>query len=319
MYVTIAALSVLLLAVLLWLTTFAAVLAVRVMRGENRRRMLSSCSCALCDGTGRAGITAICSDVCDLDSICGLLAVEYEHYELVVVVDACRSPELLRELVERYALVSVDVLCPDAGALPGVTHLYRSRRRRFKRLAVACVTSVSAGADADAVLDIAVYDYVMPVFGDIEVLPFAVERLAAEICLSPRRPHEVHAAVGADLAVYTRDDVIAGGGFAGGAASFCRRRDAVFVYETLAVDRARHRAGAFFGGFSFVVTLCASGVLSLVLSSLWPLVATALAWAAFAASVYPAVRCTTPHLRGLPAYIYTFRCFCEKILLKISQ
>lgn len=312
-------LSLLLLFVLLWLAVFAVMYAAKLLRGENRRRMLMSCSRTLCDGPGRVGISALCADIGSADRICNLLAVEYEHYELVVVIDSVSSPDLLHELIERYALVAVDYAAPESGSLPGVARLYRSRRRRFRRLAVADVMSVSPEADLDAALDIAVYDYVMPVLSDVELLPYAVERLAAEICISPQRPHEVHAEAGAELAVYLRDDVVAAGGFAYCRRYYCRRRCRVSVYECLAVDRAGYRAGAVFGIVSAAVLLVAACVISRIASNPWPLFGTVTALLVVAASVLPVAGCLAPNLHGRAAYVCALRCFCEKILLKISR
>lgn len=309
----------LLLALLVSIVVCAVIYTVMVLRGDNCRLMLSSSSRTLCDGPGRVCISALCVDIGSADRIGDLLAVEYEYYEVIVAVDSLRTPALLRDIVERYSLVAVDYTSPDMGALPGVTTLYRSRCRRFKRLTVADITSVSPEIDMDAVMDIAVYDYVMPLTRDMELLHGAVERLAAEICLSPQRPHEVHTESGAELAVYLRDDVAAAGGFASCRRYFCRPKQRVSLYETLAVDRTCHRAGAFFGWMVGVVVIAFAALVSFIVSSVWPVVAAVAAFLSVAASVLPVAGIVSPHLKGYAAYRCTLRCFCEKILLKISQ
>ena len=106
----------------------------RLLRGRNRRQIFSPLFDSLCDGVGNTGLSVICIDVGSVDAVADLLAVEYERYEAVAVVDSARTPELLKALAEIYSLVSVDYRRDDDFA-PSVCvrRLYRSRRRRFRR------------------------------------------------------------------------------------------------------------------------------------------------------------------------------------------
>lgn len=311
--------SVFLLAAMAVVSFLSVRYGLRLLKGRNRRRMFAPLLGTLCDGVGQTGLSAICLDIGSADTVAGLLTVEYERYEAIVVVDSARSPELLDELVLRYALVSVDYRrSPEFAPAIGVRRLYRSRRRRFRRLAVVDTASISPETDADAAADIAVYNYITVIRGDVVLLPGAVERIVAEISSSAEPPHEVHTEAGVELTVHLRDDVAEEGGFASGARHFCRRSERRSVYETLAVSESWgggvRRAAAAAGVLAVV-----AGIFSLLVHSIWPAAALAATAAVVASSVIFCAPFAAPHLEGRRALGYSLCNFCEKLLLKISQ
>ena len=290
-----------------------------LLHGYNRRQMFAPLFGALCDGVGDTGLSVICLDAEDVDTVADLLTVEYERYEAVVVVDSARSPELLEALTDIYALVNVDYRrSEDFAPSVGVRGLYRSRRRRFRRLTVVDTVSISPETDADAAADIALYDYITVINGDITLLPCAVERLVAEICSSPEPPHELRTQAGTEIAVYLRDDVAEGGGFASGERHFCRRGCRRRIYETLAVSHLRSRsAGLVVAGIAVVTAFVALFAFST--RDNMPLSALLATAAVVLSSIIFSVPFVAPHLKGSSAFVYTVRNFCEKLLLKISQ
>lgn len=311
---------ILLLLLLVGTASFRAVrYAFRLLRGRNRRRMFAPLFGSLGDGAGHTGLSVICIDAGDAGAVADLLNVEYECYEAVVVVDSSRERGLLRQLAELYSLVAVDYRRPaDFAPAVCVRTLYRSRRRRFRRLAVVDAVSLSPETDADAAVDVALYDYVAVVRGSTTLLPYAVERIVAEIASSPVELHEIRTEAGAELSVFLREDVLRAGGFVSGIRHFCRRCDRRRIYETLAVCDG-WRPGVRIVAVLAVVVAAAAAALSLLVRSLLPAAVVVTSAAAIIASVIFSVRFVSPHLRGWRAFVYAVQNFCEKLLLKISQ
>lgn len=293
--------------------------AFRLLRGRNRRQMFAPLFGSLGDGAGHTGLSAICIDVGSASAVADILNVEYENFEVVAVVDSARETALLRELIDRYSLVAVDYRRPaDFAPAVCVRTLYRSRRRRFRRLAVVDAVSLSPETDADAAADIALYDYVTVVRGSTALLPYTVERIVAEIASAPVELHEIRTEAGAELSIFLREDVLREGGFASGARHFCSRRDRRRIYETLAVCDG-WRQGVRIVAVLAAVVAVAAAVLSIYARSILPAAAAAASAAAILASILFSVRFVSPHLHGWKAFVYAVQNFCEKLLLKISQ
>lgn len=312
--------SIEILAVVLWvvavlITLCAVAYAGAVLHGENRRRMFAVSYGAVCDCAGGVGISAICVDAESAERVAELLHVEYERYELIVTVDSSEKPELLRELTERYGLVKVDYRPSGELFASEVRALYRSRSRRFRRLVVLDVISIVPETDADAALGVSVYDYAVQVGSGTSLLPYAVEYAVSEICSAPEMPHEVYAATGADLTIYLRDDVVAGGGFSSCARHFCRRRDRLAVYGVLAAKRVSRRKTAGIVVFAAATFVC--GGIAAAITNVWPLVAVAVMWTTVAAAVLCAISSAAYGLYGRSAFAYTLSNFFEKTALKI--
>ena len=311
--------SLFLLVALTVISVVAVVYGIRMIRGRNRRRMFAPLFGTLCNGIGHTGISVICTDMDNPDAVADLLTVEYERYEVIIVLDSAHNPALLRELTDIYALVSVDYSRSDDFA-PSVCvrRLFRSRRRRFRRLTVLDTVGVSPETDADAAADIAVYDYIAVVGGDITLLPCAIERIVAEICSSAEPPHEIRTEAGAELTVRLRDDVAAEGGFASGARHFCPPSQRRQIYETLAVSH-RRTSGVVVVAVGTVIFTATTAVFSFYTRELFPIAAVMLTLAVVLSSILLSAPCVSPHLKGKEAFVGSVCNFCEKLLLKISQ
>lgn len=311
--------SLFLLSVLAVLSFRSVRYVLRLLRGSNRRRMFAPLLGMLCDGVGHTGLSVICIDIENADTVADLLAVEYERYEAVAVVDSARAPQLLDELTAIYSLVGVDYRrSEDFAPSISVRRLYRSRRRRFRRLTVVDTVSISPETDADAAADIAIYDYITVIHGDTVLLPCAVERIVAEICSSPEPPHEIRTEAGAEITACRREDVVREGGFVSGARHFCRRSQRRHLYETLAVSHGWRRGVRI---VEAVAAIFAVGVALFAFSTMdvWPLLALAATASVVLASILLSAPFVSPHLKGRAAFVYALRNFCEKLLLKISQ
>lgn len=287
---------------------------IMLKRGDNRRRMFEPSYRAICDGIDGAGISVICLDA-TADTIASLLASEYERFEVIVLLDSMRDPDLAAALTERYSLVCVDHIPTGEPVSPTVVRrLCRSRRRRFRRLTVMDIIPHSEGCDADAAVDIAVGDYVALLKGGACLLPGATERIAAEIAAARVRPREVGSRIGIDFAAFLRDDVVSGGGFASGKRHFCRRRDRITLCEPLAVGRRFSVAGVVSLALLLSVTLAAGIALALLTGSAFAAASVTATWLATASAAIFQAPFAAPHLRGIKAFAYALQNFCKNLL-----
>ncbi|MCH5329813.1 MAG: hypothetical protein J1E04_02520 [Alistipes sp.] len=293
--------------------------ALRMMRGNNLRRMFEPSFGKLCDGVGNTGLSLICLDIDNPHTVAPLLEAEYERYEVIAVIDAQNNPHLLEKLASTYALVTVDYR-PDTEtpASACVRRLYRSRKRRFRRLTVMDILPLSPETDADAAADIAVYDYITVIHGRIRILPCAVERIIAEISSHEKPPREIVTCAGASLLILHRDDMATQGGFASGCRHFAPRPHRRKIYETLAVTRHEHKDSLTAAALVALLWLAAA-LLSIKMHTALPFIAVLLSTAATLAAVLFTTPFAAPHLKGRKAFAYSLTNFCQKLLLKISQ
>ena len=299
--------SLILTAIFAWVSVRSVVYGVRLAHGHNRREMLAPCFGSICDGAGHIGVSLICIDTPSVERVADMLAVEYERYETVVVVDSVRRAEMMAELIERYSLVRVDYLRSEEFAASGcVRGLYRSRRRCFRRLTLVDADVDSGRMAVDAAADIAIYDYISVIGGDVTLLPYAVERLVAEICSSPEPVREVRTAAGAVVELYLRGSDQTEGSVR------CK------IYETLAVSDEGNCAVSVVIVVALLFAVAAI-MLSCSLRSVLPAAAFAATVCAVVSSIIFSMRFVSPHLRGWKAFGYAVRNFCEKLVLKISQ
>lgn len=137
------------------------------------------------NGTFDIGLSVLVADAQEMPCYEALLSVEYARFEVVAVVDGVRDAALLAALQEHYHLIQV--LYRPSGELPvyGVHGLYRSRKRRFRRLVVVDCRVPQRAVRLNAAADVAAYDYLMPIRRDEELATGAVERLVTELALHP--------------------------------------------------------------------------------------------------------------------------------------
>ncbi len=206
----------------------------RVVRAASKRHLLEVTGALTGDAAGGVGISVLCSGMVAPDCIERLLAVEYAHYEVIAVLDRERFPEVFARLVSRYRMIRV--AGTGCGDLPvrGVRSLERSRRRGFRRLVLIDRAWDGAAGDFDAAADVADYEYLLPFRCDGELLPEAIERLAAEAGeFPPGVAARIRAPLGVPLTLYAREAVVAAGGFGDRPARRVPRRYRRVVWEPL--------------------------------------------------------------------------------------
>lgn len=290
---------------------YAVLYAFRLLRGYRRRRMFEPLFGSLCDGVGQTGISVVSVGTGSAGTVASLLRSEYERYEAVVMVDSVRDRVLLRSLVDRYSLVAVDYQRPAEFAHSlCVRTLYRSRCRRFRRLTVVDAASFSERTDIEVAADIAMYEYVVPIDGTTVLLPFAVERMVAEIAASPHDIRKLRTEAGERLSLFRRSDLLCK---KGGGQWRCRRRNGCRIYETLAVcDRQPRQARVIIVAVAVVTAVALSA--SLMAGSLLPLAVMAAGVTAILSSVLFSMPFVAPHLHGKRAFGYTLRNFLQRIV-----
>lgn len=137
------------------------------------------------NGTFGLGISALVADGVDEERLARLLGVEYDHFEVVAVVDGERDALLVERLMARYHLIRVAWHPSGELSVREVQGLYRSRKRRFRRLVVVDCRAEQRILRLNAAADVASYDYLMPLVEGREPLKGAVERLVTELALRP--------------------------------------------------------------------------------------------------------------------------------------
>lgn len=170
---------------LLWLMAVAVLYGWRKREEARQRRRWLDRMHGARNGTFGLGLSLLVADGVDEERLVRLLGVEYDHLEVVAVVDGGCEALLIERLMARYHLIQVNWHPSEEFAVRGVRGLYRSRKRRFRRLVVLDCRAEQPAARLDAAADVASYDYLMPLVGGREPLKGAVERLVTELALRP--------------------------------------------------------------------------------------------------------------------------------------
>ncbi|MBR5850114.1 MAG: hypothetical protein IKZ12_03530 [Alistipes sp.] len=185
-----------------------------VRRAVRRLRLAGRMQGEQCDAPDRISVSLLLAEGVDPEQLLHLLSVEYACYEVVVVLDRLREQTLFDLLVERYHLIRVEYL--PTGDLPveGVVGLYRSRKRRFRRLVLLdqCVGDRTARRNAAA--DVAAGDYLLLVGCGDRLAEGVIERLAALLASEPQPSPLLRSTVGVRTLLCAREALVRAGGFA---------------------------------------------------------------------------------------------------------
>lgn len=213
----------------------------RVERACRRRQLWRTLSGAVAASFDGPGISIVACGATDLRQIADLLAAEYARCEVVLVLDSRRT-SLFRETVARYRMISVDCPLSEELPVPQVRALYRSRLRCFRRLVLVDCASSRTEVALDAAAGVASYDWLLPVCGGRQLVPGAVERLAAEAGDAPAGSIEsIESRVGEPAVLVARDRVVDEGGFRRGLCRRIPRARRRRIYEPLLRVAAPHR------------------------------------------------------------------------------
>ncbi len=207
----------------MWLILLLSLLSLLLLGGVWRLALVvrSMTACRLADrmagvrsdAPDQLGISLLVVDGVDLRQLSRLLAVEYARYEVVVAADMAQVGDRFTELVATYRLIRVEYR--PTGDLPvaGVRGLYRSRKRRFRRLVL--LDLVGARIERlNGAADVAAYDYLLPVNRRAVLVQGVVERLIVLIGSAPQGCDLLRSTVGERTFLCAREAVVRAGGFA---------------------------------------------------------------------------------------------------------
>lgn len=185
----------------------------RTIQALRRRELLSDDIAGCCESLGYIGCSAICSAGADLSHIERLLDVEYDRYEVIVVLDSDLERALFCDIVSRYRLIRVN--CPTSDELPSATmrSLYRSRQRSFRRLILIDRCHSTLYDDLDAALSVASYQYVIPIGRNSTLCQHAIESIAIKLSEPENRNCELLYSTTSHTFVFQREAVVRRGGF----------------------------------------------------------------------------------------------------------
>lgn len=168
-------------------------------RAFARRRLLLSMHGARADAIGDIGLSVLVPEGATLPLAEELLTVEYTLFEAVIVVDGLAETALLEALTERYGLFRAGML----PAVDGTRALYRSRKRRFRRLVVLDRPATGRAAACRAAAEAASYDYLLVLRPAERLTCGAVERVVCELAAAPGTA-VLHSLSGARATVFRR-------------------------------------------------------------------------------------------------------------------
>lgn len=283
--------------------------AARIARAVGRHDMLAPDTAGCCESLGFVGISAVCSGVQSIEHIEHLLGVEYDRYELIVVLDARLAPDAFRNIATRYGLIRVNGFDSDELPSAEVRALYRSRRRSYRRLVLVDRPALSPYEDLNAGTSVASYDYIMPVGGSLRLMPDAVETAAAAISAAPLRPELLRTTVGAPCRIFRRDAVIRPGGFSPRTSRAIPRSSEMRIPIPLCYNTSCTRRTRIVARYTIFALLAA---LLIVQTSLFGR-STALATAAVAALVLAAARYTAVVTSPQPCSVQTILCYIGRL------
>lgn len=182
---------------------------------HRRRRWLRLQHGVLYDAIEQIGISALVVDRCTLQRLDALLAVEYPRYEVILTLRRARDPILFEELIDRFRLIRVEY--KPSGELPvaGVRGLYRSRKRRFRRLVLLDIgPRLARNERLNAAADVATYEYLLPIPSGATLRVGAVEGVACAVDrLQGVSFDRLRSWVGLPARLEVRASVVAAGGF----------------------------------------------------------------------------------------------------------
>lgn len=137
------------------------------------------------NGTLGVGISLLVTEVRSEESYIELLGCEYAALEVVALLDGGLYPDLMQRLMTRYHLMRVEYHPSGEFPVRGVWGLYRSRKRRFRRLVVIDCRSSSRANRLSVAADVAGLEYLLPLARDERLRRRSLERLATEVALHP--------------------------------------------------------------------------------------------------------------------------------------
>lgn len=237
--------------VLLAMDIGVVVEAVRIVSAFRKGRMLNARHGYGSDAMSRTGVSVVVAGLDDVGEVERRLSSEYWRYEVVLVVDSSRGAMNMAALRRKYAMIRVNFPAVTDLPIDGGAVLYRSRQRRYRRLIVVDRARRSLSDDLNCGVEVASYECVIPLAGDMFLTDGALARLVAEMEEPGRRSCDAIVAPVTPMelfdrrrvAMMRRESVVEAGGFGGerpveDMLAMLRKRH---IFETVAAARSKTR------------------------------------------------------------------------------
>ena len=167
-----------------------------------------------CDSPiGFFGCSVLCPTIKNIRQIEMLLSCDYPRYEVIITLNPEREKELFLAVIKNYKLVKVNSSCPQEIGAPEITSLYRSRLRGYRRLIVITSDASNNYEALNTALNIASYDYIIPVSSNRYFHPHAITSLAIHLSQTHDSPELIVCDGTVPCLIFQRDALIGRGGF----------------------------------------------------------------------------------------------------------
>lgn len=255
----------------------------RSVRAYRSTRLLLDECAGCCEDISFIGCSAICCGEYDLLRLQRLLAVEYDRYELIVVVDSHSNAALVEQIISYFRLVRVNPVANIAGGEP-IRALYRSRPHHFYRLVLVDVRSVGVYDDLNVALSVASYDYLLPLRSDVVLDRHAIEALMITVAESEHSVDLLSVASCPSVWLFGRYATEQAGGFSEDILANDSFSHRITIYAP--VIYCFHPSGDALLRLCLLLSVLFFGVLYLSLGGLWALVVAASFASLYAVATY---------------------------------
>lgn len=201
-------------ATLLFATSIYTILsAIRISYATRRQRQLST-DIANCGGSlGIVGCSVICCQNTNINQLKALLSNKFDHYEVIIVVDANLHPEPVSNIIFHYKMMRVNT--PEYTELQHlhIRALYRSRQKCFRRLILIDQSFISPYDDMNAAITIASYDYLIPLIPPLLLRQGAIDDIIISLSQHPDCEIYMMRSNVDGCTIFQRDAIVDEGGF----------------------------------------------------------------------------------------------------------
>lgn len=162
------------------------------------------------------GCSIICSSVRSVRHIERLLSIEYDKYEVIVVIDSLRHKHSFERIINHFHLLRVSNPACDELPSSAIRQLYRSRLRAMRRIILVDRRQVSEYDDLNAATAVASFEQLLPIGKNSYIHPQAIEVLISTISHARVKRQQVDLIKSSTLAngyIFSRERVIQLGGF----------------------------------------------------------------------------------------------------------
>ena len=206
----------------------------RIIAAERRLQLLADRSIGCHSSLGWVGCSVICHRATDVAQIENLLRTEYDRYEVIAIIDAEVYGELFSEIVSRYRLLELDRPKHQSDTNAKIRRLYRSGQRRYRHLVLLDIQQNVEMYDAmNCALEVASYNYVIPIKGGYHLRQHAIESIAILLSDDSEQNIELLESLGnPSCQIFRYDTVVAKGGFSANLPHKIAPRNTIYTYET---------------------------------------------------------------------------------------